>query len=746
MPAATAPTPRRPIAAAFAILFPRSGASARRATRTAAAPATEAPKRALRLAFAPVAATLAGVAFAQSPAPAPAEPALPPVEVRDKADADEKGYQGTRTRVGKTEELPRDVPQSLTIITDDLLRDRGSDNLKDALRNAVGVTFNAGEGGRNGDNVTIRGFSAVGDLYLDGVRDIAQYNRETFNLSQIDVLRGSASMLFGRGSTGGIVNQVSKVPRPVNVDEATLTIGTYEYKRATVDVNRVIGPDAAVRINALAHDAASFRDWVHFERYGVAPSVSWGIGTRDEVTLAYYWLKEDNLPDYGVPFFAGRPLDVPTDRFYGLANADYEKYETSIATATWTHRASRDLEFRTLARYGHYDRDLWPSAPRLAQGTTVVTDDTVMTRSRPGRDGTEETATVQADMRWRFSTGALAHQVLAGAEYAAERSRTTRWSNAAGTVPTTTVGNPDAFPALPADFATHVNPTTTTFTSDNVGLFVQDTVTFLPGWKVLLGARHDDFSADYERAAPLGPLSRTDHVWSWRAGLLWQPTDEQSYYASYGTSFNPSGELYALDPRSVNTPPEESLNLEVGAKWDLLDGDLSLRTAIFRSEKTNERNTDPLVTDVYLLSGKRHTDGIEIEAAGRITPAWEIFGGVAWMRGRIDQAINPNDVGKWPVNTPPYTANLWTTWRFAPYWRVGGGLEAVGRRYTTLSNTTVLPAYVRADAMLEYERGNWAVRLNVQNVFDTTYYEGLYTGHAVPGTARTAQLTGLFRF
>lgn len=744
MSAAVLPLVRRPVAAALARDFARTPAPVGSAPARPAPSRPAAPKRALRLAFAPLAMTFAGAALAQTP-PA-AEPVLPPVQVRDKADADDRGYQGTRTRVGKSVELPRDIPQSVTIITEDLIRDRGADTLKDALRNAVGVTFNAGEGGRNGDNVTIRGFSAVGDLYLDGVRDIAQYNRETFNLSQIDVLRGSASVLFGRGSTGGIVNQVSKVPRLVNADELSLGLGTYEYKRLTADVNRVIGQDAAVRINALAHDSGSFRDWVHQERYGVAPSVSWGIGTRDEVTLAGYWLKEDNVPDYGAPFFSGKPLDVPVDRFYGLANADYEKYETSIATATWTHRATRDLEFRTLARYGHYDRDLWPSAPRLAQGTTVVTDDTVMTRGRPGRDGTDEDWTVQADANWRFTTGALRHQLLAGVEYASERSRTTRWSNAPGAVPTTIVGNPDPFPALPADFGVRTNPTTTRFTSDNVGLYAQDTVTFLPQWKLVLGARHDDFSADYERAAPLGPLSRNDRVWSWRTGLLWQPTDEQSYYVSYGTSFNPSGELYALDPRSVNTPPEESQNVEAGAKWDLLDGDLSLRTAVFRSEKTNERNTDPLIADVYLLSGKRHTDGIEIEGAGRITPAWEVFGGVAWMRGRIDQSINPADEGKWPVNTPPYTANLWTTWRFAQYWRVGGGVEAVGRRYTSVANTTVLPSYVRADAMLEYDRGTWAVRLNVQNLFDEKYYEGLYTAHAVPGTARVAQLTGIYRF
>ena len=173
---------------------------------------------------------------------------------------------------------------------------------------------------------------------------------------------------------------------------------------------------------------------------------------------------------------------------------------------------------------------------------------------------------------------------------------------------------------------------------------------------------------------------------------------------------------------------------------------LSLQAVLYRSEKTNERNTDPLVTDVYLLSGRRHTDGIELEAAGRITPLWEVFGGVSFMRGRIDASINASDVGKTPINTPPYTASLWTTYRFTPYIRAGLGWEAIGKRYTSLANTTQLPAYDKWDAMIAYERQNYAVRLNLFNLLDETYYTGLYTAHALPGLTRSAQLTLEIKF
>jgi catecholate siderophore receptor len=309
------------------------------------------------------------------------------------------------------------------------------------------------------------------------------------------------------------------------------------------------------------------------------------------------------------------------------------------------------------------------------------------------------------------------------------------------TVPTTTVGNPNDSPPLPANFLVHNVTQETQFKAKTVGLYAQDFLELTPLWKLLAGTRYDYFDADYERIGPLTDYGRTDRVWSFRTGLMFQPSDEQSYYVSYGSSFNPSGEVYALDPRGANTPPEQNYNYELGAKWEAANGDLSLQAVLYRSEKTNERNTDPLVTDVFLLSGRRHTDGIELEAAGRITPAWEIFGGVAFMRAKVDASINPNDVGKTPINTPPYTASLWTTYRFLPYLRAGLGWEAVGKRYTSLANTTQLPAYDKWDAMIAYERLTYAVRLNLFNLLDRTYYTGLYTGHALPGVTRSAQLT-----
>ena len=668
---------------------------------------------------------------------------LPDVYVEGTRERDAAGYQGGKSRVGKLDQLPRDIPQSLTIVPRQLMQDRNADSLREALRNVPGLTFNAGEGGRIGDNITLRGYSAVGDLYLDGIRDIAQYNRETFNLEQIDVLRGSASMLFGRGSTGGIINQVSKVPAPIDQFTTALTYGSHDYKRATLDAQQAIGDTAAIRLNAMKTDAGSFRDFVHADRWGVAPSLRFGVDTDDDVTLAYYHLEEENVPDYGVPYFQGKPLDVPVQRFYGLANADREHNRTGIGTATWNHRFDLDSALRIAVRKADYTRDLSAVAPRLSDNPEIIADDTVINRQRQARGGDEHVLTGQTDFTAVRNLAGMDHRLLAGVEVTREDAD--RWTLANDVPnPSTTVGSPDANPELPPEYFTSVRRTNpVSYHAETVGLYVQDMIELSPDWKLLAGARWDHFDADYERAPPAGPLSRLDRQWSFRTGALYQPTRVSTYYAAFGTSYNPSGELYALDDRTANTPPEKNRNLELGAKWDVLHGELSLRAAIFRSEKRNERNTDLAQPDIALLSGRRHTDGIEFEAAGRITPDWEVFGGIALMRAKIDvaSAQQANTEGKAPLNTPDYTANVWTTYRFAPGWKLGGGLEAVGARWANNTNTNEVPAYSRWDAMVEYSERHYALRLNVLNVFDQTYYQGVYAGHVVPGTTRSVQFT-----
>lgn len=679
----------------------------------------------------------------------------------DTRDREEKGYQGDKTRVGKTPQLTKDIPQSTTIVSEQLIRERNADTFKEALRNVAGLTFNAGEGGRIGDNITLRGYSAVGDLFLDGVRDIAQYNRETFNLEQIDILRGSASMLFGRGSTGGIINQVSKTAKAVNRNEVGFTVGTDNYKRLTGDFNRMLTDNLAIRLNVMKTDTDSFRDGVSQSRWGFAPTLTWGMGTQNEVSLSYYHTKDDNVPDYGVPYFNGKPLNVPINRFYGMSQTDYERSETQIGTAQYTHRFDETSSLKTLIRKAHYERDLRAVAPRFGTldatntcrtGTpTSIKDDTVICRQRQARGGEEDTLTGQVDFNTQVNVAGMKHELLVGTEFLDEKAN--RWTNTSAIAnPSTYVGLSNAVPILPANFDSSFSRTApNSYTGMTYSAYAQDSIEFIKNWKLLLGARYDSMKADYTRSTG-GDLSRRDGVWSTRAGLLYQPNKYHTYYVSYGTSFNPSAEAYQLDDRSTNTPPEKNRNIEIGAKWELLNGDLSVRSAAFRSEKSNERNTDLSIPDVYLLTGKRHTDGVELEAVGRINVRWEMFANVAVMKANIDEAAGSSagNKDKVPVNTPNHTFSLWTTYKLGSWldgkWKIGGGIEGVGRRYANAANTVALDSYQRVDGMLEYQAKYYSLKLNLFNLLDKQYYEGVYTGHTVPGTPLAAQLSITSKF
>jgi catecholate siderophore receptor len=699
----------------------------------------------------------------------PAESARQPtktleeVQVKDSRDRESVGYNPAVTTVGKTTQAVRDIPNSVTVVPEQLMHDRGADTFKEALRNVAGLTFNAGEGGRVGDNITLRGFSVVGDLYLDNVRDIAQYNRETFNLESIDVLRGSASMLYGRGSAGGVINQVSKVPKTFGLNEVSASLGSYGYKRLTADINQVLATDTVLRVNALAHDAGSFRDYAHSSRQALALSITFNAGLPQQLTLAYYHLRENNLPDYGVPYLntgtgVAQPAPVPVNTFYGLANADYERNHAGIATAAYTHKLSATGQVKAVLRKAQYDRDLWVVAPRFAAGTSAVTASTQVNRGRPARGGEEDTLTSQTDWTDVIKTAGVRHELLVGLELAREKS--SRWTNTNGSAnpPTTAsqianpVANalaPDANPVLSANyFASQFRYNPNSYVALTKGAYVQDTASVSAHWKLVGGLRYDHFTSDYSRTAPLASYSRTDAVWSKKIGAIYQPDDALSLYASWGTSFNPSGELYQLDAAGSNTPPELNRNIELGAKWDVADGDLAVRGALYKTEKTNERNTDVANPNVFLLSGRRHTSGVEFEVAGRVNARWEVFAAMALQRGNIDSASGQqaNSQNKTPINTPDHTFSFWSTYRIDARLKVGGGVESVGKRFANTANSAELPGYQRVDLMAEYKVGFWAVQANLKNALNVDYYEGVYAGHTVPGTKRALTVQVSKRF
>ena len=683
---------------------------------------------------------------------------LAPVTVTGSRDRPAQTYQSGVTSVGKMPLAAKDIPQSLTIVNEKLLHDQGKDSLRSALENVVGITFEAAEGGRVGDNIRLRGFSAAGDIYLDGMRDIAQYNRDTCNIDRIEVLRGAASMLFGRGSTGGIINQISKQPRLVTEHEVNATIGTQGYQRFQGDFNFKVAGDAAFRINAMTTDGKGRGDiaGAQTHRRALALDYRWGIGTSDEFQISYLHLHYNDRPDWGFAWLNDRPAPSPTNKYWYGLDSDFQNDKADSLTFNHTHRWAGGSSLKTAVRDGYYSRAMWATQSSFATGTTIfnLNPNTVVTRRTNAKSGEEHHSFFQTDYITSAQWFGLKNSVLVGGEYAVENASRSTYPNITATKASTTVGDPNSA-GLSSNL---VDRFATRFKATTLGLYVQDTVDLTPHWKLVGGLRVDRFEGDYDRsgnALPNNtPLSRSDKLLSKRLGLMYQPTQEASYYAAYGTSFNTSGDLYQFDPQTANTPPESSRNMEIGAKWELYDGDLSLRTALARTDKYNERNTDiDTANNSFLLSGQRHTDALEFEVAGRINPQWDVFAGLGFLRAVIDKsgsnAAGQAEVGQNPGLSPTRQANLFTTYRMGDKWRIGGGVTAVSQNKpaNSVNSTNRAPGYAKVDALLEYaiNQGN-TVKLNIDNLFDKVYFNSLYRGFAAPGPERSVRVTLTSKF
>jgi catecholate siderophore receptor len=722
----------------------------------------------------------ASVALADEPNPVSKEQTaeeLEEVTVNSKKEAPKDGYQATKTRVGKTLQDPHDIPQAVTTVTNQLMQDQQIGSLREALRNVSGLTFNAAEGGRSGDNFMLRGFYTFGDIYMDGIRDTAVYNRETFNLEQVDVLRGSAAMLFGRGQAGGVINQVSKMAELEDEHKITGSLGEYNYHQFTGDFNKQLGETVAIRVNLMDRKEETYRenpangDSPVFDRKGLALSIGAGIGTDNEFFLNHVYTQTRDVPDYGISFLNKRPIDttvatgkIDDETFFG-GNQNFDDSDTRITSGIFTHKFSKDTQLRTQLRHADYERAYWTKTPSV----TIAPTATLGSGGNPNRISDYETLTFQSDFSAKLDLANMPHELLAGVERFDEDSFRHGLRNL-GTA------------AAPNYRSSQLVITGTRglneFDSVSKSYYVQDTIEFVPDWKLMLGARRDHLDADYLSSvgATANNLKRklSFKEDSYRAGLSWQPTDSAHYYVTYTDSFSPTADLYQLTAVSEPQPPETSKTAEIGAKWLFLNGDLAFRTALYSSTKDWERNND-LEATAQILTKKRRTNGLELEVAGKVTDNWEVFGGVALMDAEILEVAENIDgttgvvtradarfKGERPRNTPTATFNVWTTYKFLGNWKVGGGIEAKGERsgynpqaananalFTgTKFDPNTLPGYARVDAMLAYEEKKWAVRLNVKNLLDKKYYDALYDNGAfsVPGNKRQAIVTTEFKF
>lgn len=732
--------------------------------------------------------SLGGAALAQgspaTPAAAPAETVMPVVRATAAAtpeDDNRNNVQATSTRIGKTQQELRDVPQSVTVVTEKLIDDRNLETLKDALKMTAGITFLAAEGAE--EDIRLRGFplQASGDVFADGMRDPAFYERDTFFTDRIEVLRGSASMLFGRGSTGGAVNLVSKTPRLITEHQVDLTLGSHNYRRGVADLNFKLGQGTALRLGAMQTEADNNGSGTRLDKHGLAGALRTGIGERHEFLASAYLLENRNGMNYGMPFInpsLGSPVAdrtlLPLDpkAYYGPAS-DRNHGSAELYTLNHVWRLAPRSELNTRIRHGRFERDQRASTIRFANAATQPDrtavslasfgPQTVLTRGNQFKIQDMQTTLAQSDYSGRFNWGGMRHELAAGVDFANEKKQVYAVRSAAQggvtlTKPTTTVGMPDDGAVV--DENSRVLRPNNAYESNGFGVYAQDLIEFAPKWKLLLGLRYDRLTGDYDifrapvNAADPGTTVQTAYRMkiselSQRAGILFQPDAFKSFHFSAATSFNTSGDAYSLSAANVDIPPEQSLNVELGAKIDSADGMFTTRVAIFRSTKLQERNTDPLI-NVVTLSGKRHTAGLEIDVAGRPLKGLEIFGSFMWLPVAVIDEAPPGPEGKGtrPSLTPVYSGTLWATYQFTPALRLGAGLNARGAQQPLRNPGFFVPAWVTGDLMADYVvlRDRFTLKANLSNVGNKLYADALYPAHYVPGAGRLLQVTGSLRF
>ena len=657
--------------------------------------------------------------------------------------------QETRTALHTPTAL-KDTPQAVNVISDQVMKSQNATTLKDALKNVAGLTFSAGEGGAIGDSINLRGFSARTDVFVDGLRDRAQVSRDTAFVQNVEVLKGSSAMAFGRGGVGGVINQSIKHAQADSHREVGASIGTESYGRVTADINEQLADDIYGRVVAYGQKSDSTRNVVEHEKSGVLLSGLAKLSDQTKVTATLMLQKSDDVPDYGVPFINGEPAKVSKDNFYGFSSDKYEQ-ETEQLILRAEHKINKALTFNNQLSYGHADVTALPSPVRIAASEAGKPyADVVVARQRRERTIADENLFNQSELVWKIRDAmGWKHMVLAGLELGRETSELTRynWSG----LPNADLTNPNPNDSLAG--ATREYASTASTTADSQSLYLQDQIKLNEQWQVLAGLRWDRFDATYtvnSATAGVSELSQADTMLSYRTGVVFQPQANASYYLSYGTAFNPSADTLTVSTANANLDPEESRTIELGAKWLFMNDRLGINTAIFDTTKTNMRTADPLDASVNALDGEARVRGAELEVNGQITPQWKMLASYAYLDSEIvksnDSSSGIYEQGHEISNTPKSSASLWSMYDLTADWQVGGGLFYMGERYANNYGTLTVPSYTRLDATVAYRQPAYDLRLNLKNLSDETIYEEVSGGRAVPAEGRTAQLSLTYRF
>ena len=691
-----------------------------------------------------VALTLAAVAQLCVPVMAVAaeDSNLPSVVVRAKgeqADGPVTGYRAERSSTfTKTDTPIKEVPASLTVVPGEVMRDQAMRSIADVIRYVPGATAHQGEGNR--DQVVLRGNSTTADFFVDGIRDDAQTFRDLYNLERVEVLKGPAGMVFGRGGAGGVINRVTKKPVFGHVGAAEVTVGSNSQLRGSVDVGNKINDAAAWRLNAMGENADSFRNGVELKRYAINPTVTLAPGKDTVLTLGYEHVRDERTADRGIPSRNGRPFDVDPAAFFGNAEQSRSKSTINGVSAVLEHELGGGVRLKNNFRATRYDKfyqNVYPGSAVNAAGN--------LTLSAYNNANERTNIFNQTDLTTKVVAGGVEHTLLAGVELGHQDSKSVRNTGFFGTATSVTVSASNPF-ATVSRFQPSATDANSRVKADIAGVYVQDQIALSKQWKVLAGLRYDHFKVNFDDrrtlTAPVD-LARTDNAFSPRLGVIWTPTDGSTYYASYSYAVLPSGEQLSLAPNTADLAPEKARNFEIGARWELSQA-LMLSASLFRLDRDDVRVADPANPGFFVKTGQQRTEGLELGVQGDVMRNWQIFAGYAYLDGRITKATSSGPAGAKIGLVPEHALSIWNKVTLGGGWGVGLGVVYQGDAYTSFNNTVKLPAYTRADGAIYYTfaDGKTRLALNVENLFDKKYYATANSDNNIsPGAPRNARLT-----
>ncbi|CAB5091083.1 TonB-dependent receptor [Burkholderia cenocepacia] len=693
--------------------------------------------------------SIAGVASCPAAA-AEFDDELPAVEVRSRRHPNDPRAESVSTAT-RTASDPRDVPQTIDSVSVEETLSYGGRTLADALAGVPGVSNTSDT---RFDSFRIRGFSSAGDLLLDGMRDDAQYVRSLGNIERVEVLKGPAAALYGRGSGGGVINRITKQPLPENFGHVSATTGSYGRLGASVDLNRMLSSAWSMRLNAGREHAGSFRDHVDGTRQFVAPSIKWHDARRSWL-LQFEYDTYRRVPDRGMPApvaavdAAGKPLafslpSAPRATFFGAAGHDTIRDETMNWRSVFTHALDGDWELR---------HTLGVLDLRSTFDNTYVTQSYVakprdyrrVQRARYLQDMTQLNVQTGVELGGKVATGPALHHLLFGIEYGWQKRTPALWQADAAPVPVT---GPDRFALVgstPRPYAMNRHRVS------DYALFAQDRVDLGRAWKLLGGLRAERFDVDSTNALNGLHARRTTTAWSPRLGVVWSPVGAHSLYASYSKNFAPvGGDLIGITPdargNTNDLGPQYTRQYEIGVKSDWRDGALSTTLALFQLDLYNRRIADPVRPGFFDLTGLERNRGLELSVAGRLTGDWFVRGGIGWQHARVVDA-EPKYAGKRSAGVSASNGSLFVSHAPLRGFFAELGVVYEGARYADRDNLLELPAYLRWDGKAGYRTRDLEVTLAAVNLADRDYYANA-TGLAqiVPGAPRTFTLTAAYKF